>query len=210
MKIIAVMNEKGGTGKTTVAVNLATALHRRGGRVVLVDADPQGSARDWRAASPEGANLPIVIAMDRPQALSEIHALHADVVVIDTPAKAEAMAAAVVRLADLVLIVLQPSGPDVWATAATVKLVRAKTDAGGSIDAALLINRTSGTTKLTKQITAGEWNEYGLDQLDSTLGNRVAFASAMTDGVSIYETQDGTAKAEIDAVITELEQAKWL
>jgi len=52
MKIISLMNEKGGTGKTTLATNLATALHREGKKVILVDADPQGSARDWREASP--------------------------------------------------------------------------------------------------------------------------------------------------------------
>ena len=62
MKIIACINEKGGSGKSTIACNLATALHRRGQRVVLIDADPQGTARDWRAASPEGADLPPVVA----------------------------------------------------------------------------------------------------------------------------------------------------
>lgn len=210
MKLIALMNEKGGSGKSTLATNLATALHRRGKKVVLVDADPQGTARDWRAASPEGADLPPVVALDRPQMLSSISTLAAEFVVIDTPAKAEAMAAGVVRVANLALIVIQPSGADVWASAATVKLVRQKLDVGGQIDAAFLVNRTSGTTKLSKLIKDGEWNEYGIDQLEATLGNRVSFAQALTDGVSVYELHDAAAKAEVDAVITELEAARWL
>lgn len=210
MKLIALMNEKGGSGKSTLATNLATALHRRGKRVVLVDADPQGTARDWRAASPEGADLPPVVALDRPQMLASIPTLAADFVVIDTPAKAEAMAAGVVRVANLALIVIQPSGADVWASAATVKLVRQKIDVGGQIDAAFLVNRTSGTTKLSKLIKGGEWNDYGIEQLDATLGNRVSFAQALTDGVSVYDLHDAAAKAEVDAVITELEAARWL
>jgi chromosome partitioning protein len=210
MKIVALMNEKGGSGKSTLATNLATAIHRRGRRVVLVDADPQGTARDWRAASPDGVDLPPVVALDRPQMLSSIPTLAADVVVIDTPAKAEAMAAGVVRVADVALIVIQPSGADVWASAATVKLIQSKVEVGGRIDAAFLVNRTSGSTKLSKQIKEGGWNEYGLDQLDSSLGNRVAFAQAMTDGLSVYDLADASAKAEVDAVITELENARWL
>jgi len=210
VKLIALMNEKGGSGKSTLATNLATVLHRSGKRVVLVDADPQGTARDWRAASPDGANLPPVVALDRPQMLSSISTLAADFVVIDTPAKAEAMAAGVVRVANLALIVIQPSGADVWASAATVKLIRQKLDVGGQIDAAFLVNRTSGTTKLSKLIKSGDWNEYGIDQLDSTIGNRVSFAQALTDGVSVYDLPDISAKAEIDAVITELEAARWL
>jgi chromosome partitioning protein len=98
----------------------------------------------------------------------------------------------------------------VWASAATVKLVRQKLDVGGQIDAAFLVNRTSGTTKLSKLIKDGEWNEYGIDQLEATLGNRVSFAQALTDGVSVYELHDAAAKTEVDAVITELEAARWL
>jgi chromosome partitioning protein len=142
--------------------------------------------------------------------LSSIPSLAADVVVIDTPAKAEAMAAGVVRVADLALIVIQPSGADVWASAATVKLIRSKLDVGGSIDAAFLVNRVSGSTKLSKLIKQGDWNEYGFDQLDSTLGNRVAFAQALTDGLSVYDLADTAAKAEVDAVLAELENARWL
>lgn len=210
MKIISLMNEKGGSGKSTLATNLATALHREGKRVILVDADPQGTARDWREASPAGADLPPVIALDRPQMLDSIKSMSADYVVIDTPAKAEAMAAGVVRISHVALVVIQPSGADVWASAATVKLIRQKIDVGGQIDAAFVVNRSSGTTKLSKEIKSGAWNEYGLEQLDAMIGNRVSFAQAMTDGLSVYDLNDAAAKAEIDAVLNEMRGAKWV
>ena len=212
MKIIAVLNEKGGTGKSTISTNLATALHRAGKKVVLVDADPQGTSRDWREASPEGADLPPVVALDRPQMLVQsLPTLSGnDFVVIDGPAKAGDMAASIVRVANVALIVIQPSGADIWASAATVKLIRSKIDVGGAIDAAFLVNRTSGSTKLSKQMLEGEWNEYGIDQMDSTIGNRVAFAQALTDGVSVYDLADGQAKAEIDFVVQEMEKARWV
>ncbi|ETN81740.1 hypothetical protein NECAME_17834, partial [Necator americanus] len=117
MKIISVLNEKGGTGKSTVATNLATALHRQGKRIVLLDCDPQGTARDWRDASPEGADLPPVLGVDRPQMLaSSLNGIKADLVIIDSPAKAEAMSAAIVRASHVALLVIQPSGADLWAS----------------------------------------------------------------------------------------------
>ena len=212
MKILALLNEKGGTGKSTLATNLATALHRAGKRVVLLDADPQGTARDWRAASPEGADLPPVLAADRPQLLaSSLTGLNADIAVIDAPAKAESMSAAIVKASHVALLVIQPSGADVWASGAAVKLIESKRELGGSIDAAFLVNRASGSTKLSKLIKDGSWNEYeGIEQLDATVGNRAVFANAMTDGLSVFDFQDTKAKAEILAVIDELEAAKWL
>ena len=211
MKIIALLNEKGGTGKSTIATNLATALHRQGKRVVLIDADPQGTARDWRAASPEDADLPPVIAIDRAQMLvSSLAGVSADIAVIDSPAKAESMAAAIVRVAHVALLVIQPSGADVWASAAAVRLIQARRDAGGTIDAAFLVNRASGNTKLSRLIKDGDWNEYGIEQLDATVGNRIAFAQAMTDGLSVLDLTDAAAKQEIYNVITEMEAANWL
>jgi chromosome partitioning protein len=108
------------------------------------------------------------------------------------------------------LIVIQPSGADLWASAATVKLIRSKLDFGGSIDAAFLVNRTSGVSKLSKLVKEGSWNEYEIDQMDSTIGNRVAFAQALTDGLSVFDLADNMSKAEIEAVFKEMETAKWV
>ncbi len=210
MKIIALLNEKGGTGKSTLSQNIAVCLHRQGKRVILVDADPQGTTRDWRSASPENANLPNVIALDRPEMLASLKSIDADIVIIDTPAKAEKMTASVIRFADVALIVIQPSGADIWASAAAVRLIQQKIDVGGKIIAAFLANRISGSTNLSKEVLAGEWNEYGIEQLDTTIGNRVAFAQALTDGLSIYDTADRMGKTEIDLLVDALEKKACL
>jgi chromosome partitioning protein len=211
LKIIAILNEKGGAGKSTLALNLATSLHRSGRRVVLIDADTQGTARDWREASPPGADLPPVVALDRPEMLLQsIKTLAADIAVIDTPAKAEKMSANVVRIADVALIPVQPSAADVWASAAAVKLIQAKIDLGGQINAAFVGSRVSGQTKISKEIMSGNWNQYDVQMLENALSNRVSYAQSLSDGVSVYETRDGEAKAEIDLIVSELEGKKWL
>lgn len=212
MKIISVLNEKGGTGKSTVATNLATALHREGKRVVLLDCDPQGTARDWRDASPDDADLPPVLGVDRPQMLaSSLNGINAEIAIIDSPAKAESMSAAIVRASHVALLVIQPSGADLWASGAAVKLIQAKREMGGDIDAAFLVNRTSGVTKLSKLVKSGEWNTYeGIEKLETSIGNRAVFATAMTDGLSVLDYSDAKAKEEVQAIVQELKEAKWL
>ncbi len=211
MRVIALLNEKGGSGKSTVAINLACAMHRAGLRVVLIDADPQGTARDWREASPEDVDLPPVVVLDRPEILlSSIKTLAADFAVIDTPAKAEKMSANVVRIAHVAIVPVQPSNADLWASAAAVKLIQSKRDVGGEIEAAFLATRVSSSTNLSKEILRGTWNEYGIDMLNQAISNRVSYAQSLSDGVSVYETRDGQAKAEIDLILQELEAAGWL
>lgn len=210
MKVVALLNEKGGSGKTTVSLNLATALHRQGKKVVLVDADPQGTLRDWRAASPEGANLPPVVALDRPQMLGTLDTLNADFVVIDTPGKADTISAMAIRKANVALIVIQASAADIWAAAATVKMINTRLELGIKLDVAFLVNRVVKNTRLTREIIGGEWNEYKLDQLTATVGNRTVFAQSLADGLSVYDHPNAEARAEIDAILAELEAARWL
>lgn len=210
MVITAFVNEKGGSGKSSLSIMVAVALHRAGKRVVLVDADPQGTTRDWREASPEGVDLPDVIALDRPEMVKSIRNINADFVIVDTPAKAEKMTASVIGIAHNALIVIQPSAADIWASAAAVKLIVQKRDLGGSINAAFLANRVNGATKLAQEIIKGDWNEYeGIDQLNSTVSNKVSFANALSNGVSIYETSDTGAQMQIENIIEELEGRGW-
>ena len=176
-----------------------------------MDADPQGTARDWRESSPENADLPSVVALDRPELLlSSIKSLNADWLIIDTPAKAERMSANVIRIANLALIPVQPSAADIWASAATVKLMQSKLDVGGHIDVAFVATRVSNQTKLSKEMLGGEWNEYGFPLMTQSIANRVSYAQSLSDGVSVYETVDQSAKLEIDALLNELEAKKWL
>lgn len=225
MKVIALINEKGGTGKSSTASNLGTALHRRGGaRVVLVDADSHNGLTDWRGVREEenaelqkqgralrpAVDLPPVVSLSKPHLIASVRNLAADIVIIDAPANAADMNSKIIGIADIALLVMEPTGGSIRGSAATVKMIRQKLDLGGRVDAAILLNKVITGQKLSQAAVSGEWNNYGLDLMDNTISNRVAVQSAFTDGVSVYDLNDGTAKAEIDFLIDELENAKWL
>ena len=211
MKVIALLNEKGGTGKSTLSVNLARALALRGKNVAIVDADTQGTARDWRNATPEGLDLPPVIPLDRPQVLrTGLKSIQADVVVIDAPGNAADIASQVVGVADIGLVVLAPSAADAWASISAVQLITNKRNLGGNIEAGFLLNRVDDRTSAAKYFKTGEWNEYPIDFLDATVSYRASFVNSLGVGVTVYETDDKRAQADVDAVIDELESRKWL
>ncbi|PPD54936.1 MAG: cobyrinic acid ac-diamide synthase [Methylotenera sp.] len=207
MKVIAVMNEKGGAGKSTISIGLACALFRQGERVVLVDSDPQGSARDWRETAGEGADLPPVIGLDKPDSIKDgLKAFSSmDWVVVDTPAKAAKASGVIINAADFVLIPLQPSGLDVWGASAIVNMVGSYKDMGGQVEAGFVPTRIRPGTKLGSEILNGDWNEYGIKQLSSVVCDREAYKKSITDGKSIFETNDGAAKGEIDCLLEEIQ-----
>lgn len=122
---IAVLNQKGGSGKTTIATHLARAWQLAGLDVLLVDSDPQGSARDW-AAVREDQPVPVV-GIDRPTIERDLRALgHKQRIVIDGAPQAADLAASAIKAADLVLIPVQPSPYDIWAAADLVELIKAR------------------------------------------------------------------------------------
>ena len=167
LRVIAVLNQKSGSGKTTIAINLAHALRRQGKDVLIVDADPQGSARDWSENSADGV-CPVV-GLDRETLSRDLPAVTEsfDWVVIDGPPQLAGISAAAVKVADAVLIPVQPSPYDVWSCADLVDILEARrTVTDGLPHAAFVVSRAITNTKLSKEVSEA-LVAYGLPVLDA-------------------------------------------
>lgn len=191
--IITFAQRKGGAGKTTLAAHLAAGWALAGRRVSAVDVDPQGSLARWgelRAALAGAAALPVAKVSGWRLAL-ELERLRreAEIVVVDSPPHAELDARAAIRAADLVVIPVQPSPMDLWATQATVEMARAERRR-----ALLVLNRIAPRTRLAQEIAAA-LGAGDVRLATTTLGNRTAFASSLAGGSSVEEEEPGGAAA---------------
>jgi chromosome partitioning protein len=197
--VIAVAQQKGGAGKSTVAANLAVAFAQAGLRVALLDTDPQQSLARWweeRALHAKTAALSfealagwrIPAAIDRLKRSQHI-------VILDTAPHAETEARMAVRFADLVLLPMQPSAADLWASDATLNMAAAE-----KRRAVVVLNRVPASGKLAQRIEA-ELAQRGVAVLGPRLGNRAAYASAFMSGLAVCEAGPRTqAAAELRAL----------
>lgn len=198
---IAVLNQKGGSGKTTIATHLARAWQLAGLDVLLVDSDPQGSARDW-AAVREDQPVPVV-GIDRPTIERDLRALgHKQRIIIDGAPQAADLAASAIKAADLVLIPVQPSPYDIWAAADLVELIKARQEiTDGRPAAAFVVSRVIRATRLGAEVEDA-LAEHGLPVLDARIHQRIAYPTSAAAGSTVLDTEpQGDAAREIRALV---------
>lgn len=206
MPVIAVLNQKGGVGKTTISIHLASALARTG-KTLLIDADPQGSSLDWSAA--RTVPLPFSIAgMPKPVLHREIPALSEgyEWVVIDGPPRVNELARSAIGAADLVLIPVQPSPFDVWAAREIVDLVGEFEIHKPNLLRRLLVNRLFLNTQLGAEVLEA-LESLSTPVLKAQIRNRTEYAKAARIGLTALETDPGgDAAVDVKTAMTEIVQ----
>lgn len=204
MPIISVLNQKGGSGKTTIAINLAHSLMIKGFKVLLVDADPQGSARDWNEEN-EGNVLPVV-GLDRSTLPKDLQAIKGDYefIVIDGAPQIAELSSAAVKSSDIVLIPCQPSPYDIWAASDLVDIIKARQDVtDGKPKAAFIISRSIKNTKLGHEI-ATALESYEMPVFQNGTSQRVAYPTTASEGHTVFVEPDSQAAKEIELIRDEL------
>ena len=202
--IIGLLNQKGGVGKTTLAVNIGACLTRRGSRVLLIDADSQGSALDWAAARKTEPLFPVV-GLPRASLHREIGPIAEDYdhVLVDGPPRVTDVARSAIMAADRVIVPVQPSPYDVWAAHEVVALLVEARIYKDDLIAAFAVNRKIANTVIGRDVREA-LSTYELQTLEATVTQRVVFAEAVAAGESIFERDPrGPAAAEIDSLTSE-------
>jgi chromosome partitioning protein len=206
--IVALLNQKGGVGKTTLALHLAGEWAARGLRVTVVDADPQGSALDWsQQRAREGLpRLFGVVGLARDTLHREAPELARDVdhVVIDGPPRVAGLLRSALLAADLVLIPVQPSPFDGWASAEMLALLNEARIYRPQLVARFLLNRCGSRTVIARE-TAETLADHNPPLLAARVGQRVAFAETAQTGRLVGELdRTGAAALEIAALASEI------
>lgn len=201
-KVISFLNGKGGVGKTTTAINVATSLGRRGYKVVLVDTDPQSSVGNWYSSG----KCPFDLA----EATSEkdIYSIKKklagyEFVVIDGAAAISAISAAAVMVSDIVLIPVTPSRLDFSACGAILAVIEARQALQPVIARFVITMKIHSTVML--DVLKSSIEDTGIEALKTGTSQRQSYIRTMlNDGGSIYDTSDGKAKGEIDLITAEV------
>lgn len=200
MKTLVILAQKGGSGKTTLAVHMAVCAARQKRRTALIDIDPQSSAFNWNESRDEGRKLDAAKAEagQIPALLQQAKAGGIDLAIIDTAPHSDSAAAIAAQYADLVLIPCRPARFDLDAIASTVQIATvAKKSATVVINAA-------PRGKLAEEARAA-LERQGITVIDTVLHQRAAYSHAVIDGRSVHEYEpDGKAAAEIDELYNHL------
>jgi len=205
MTVIALAGNKGGSGKTTLAINLAGALARRG-RVVLLDADPQGSCIHWHRTTDGKGPVPVLAAADDVSGVVTAQRDGSDYLLIDCPPSMDApQTLAALSQADKALIPVIPSPLDIWAGLQIGPVLQRAQARNPTLQALLVINQLEPRTRLS-QLARHALGELGLPTAATAMRRRMAYRRAMLEGRSVMEMGRRGAEAarEIEQLIVEL------
>jgi chromosome partitioning protein len=195
MKTLVILAQKGGSGKTTVAVHMAVCAARQGLKTAIVDIDPQRSAYNWNESRPDERKLDAVAA-EITQLAGLLHQAKAggvELAIVDTAPHSTGDAAIAAKQADYLLIPCRPARFDLDAVASTLELAKA-----ANTPAAVVINAAAIRGRLADE-ARGALTRQGATVIETILHQRVAYSHAVIDGRSVHEYEpEGAAAAEID------------
>ena len=209
-RIITLVNQKGGPGKTTLTMHLAGELARRGERVLIADADPQGTATRWAAAAPDETPFPAAIAgLGRAEATLHRELLKYltafDWIVVDCPPSADSpLSQSALLVSDLALVPVIPSPPDLWAGVAIRRVLENVMAINEALVARLVVNQRKPHTRLAAR-TQELLPRYGIPVLETQIGDREAFRHAAAAGLTVADLpRSRPATAEVEAFTDEV------
>ncbi|MDE0248093.1 MAG: ParA family protein [Gammaproteobacteria bacterium] len=209
-RIVVLANQKGGPGKTTLAMCVAGELARRGHRVLVADADPQGTAARWAASAPASKPFPARVvatsgAADRLRDELRSQLPDYDFIVVDCPPSAESpVSRSALLVADLAIVPVVPSPPDLWAGLAIRQVIAGVVQVRPGLKARIVVNQRKARTRLASK-TRELLPEYGIPVLNTQVGDREAFRHAAAGGLTVADVPRAQlAQAEVFGLTHEI------
>ena len=205
MKVISVLNQKGGSGKSTISQNIAIGLARAGEKILLIDTDPQKTTTMWNSLREDDLDV-LVLSIEDPKALKkslqEFKPIYNRIIIDGCASENKTMAASIIS-SDFIIIPLQPTGADFWSTETLEERILEAKEIK-DIEVRYLFTRfPTSQTLLSRDIT-DLMQDQNFEVLETKVFNRIAYADAMTSHKSVYEWNDAKAKDEIEGVIQEI------
>jgi len=193
--IISIVNQKGGVGKTTLAVNVAGAFAENGHKVLLIDTDPQGSVLQWSSV----AETPSFAVKHHPEPVTENIAktLGRDYqdIIIDSPPALEGITRATLRVSDLGIIPITPSPLDIWSAKETILMIQEESKSNKDLRVRLLVYRKIPGTRIAREVRQA-LEVYDLPVLKTEITQRIVCVEAMIAGLSVIDYAPASKAAQ--------------
>ena len=204
MKVISILSQKGGSGKTTITLNIARCLQLKGFNVAVIDTDPQASAREWNALAAD--DFFPVYGCDKGIAEKELKNLKkvADYLIIDGAPRLEKSMAEAIKLSDYILIPIKPSQFDIWAVKDTIDLIETRMQLDDKLKAGLVLSQVNKQTNITKDVKGFIEESFAIKLLSQSTGIRVAYAEVLSSGMSVFESASKEGREEIIEITNEI------